>query len=411
MFALEPEAAAIYCQKEFALIDRAHNIKNDSCHYLIVDCGGGTVDIAAHKLTQHEKGSIQIEELVHVHGGALGGFSVNDQFEKMFLGMCKLSDDDKMELKKMHTQNWTTLMKGFEESKTYTDEKVDITINVPENIIKFIEQRSKNKKMIDLVRDYKSHDIEYDEEEKELILPHATLRTFFSFVIAGICEKIKETISNIPEQKIQKIVLVGGFANCNILYEKVKEDFSPISVIKGPDPWLSVLKGAVIFAKNKNIIYSRIMPYTIGVQVNEYFDEAIHDEKYKEVIERVEYCKNVFYPLVKANQSVRGGNIVTYTFCPASDSQSFCEIIFYATKKENVKHTDDDSCFELGNCTIKGLPKESSGESRDVRLTIDFSDTDGIKVLAFSVNTKEEFNLSLHFSKYAETLYLPATSI
>ena len=265
--------------------------------------------------------------------------------------------------------------------------------------------------MIDLVDDYKNHDIEYDEEDKGLILPHATVRTFFSFVIAGIREKITETINNVPEQKIQKIVLVGGFANCNILFEKVKEDFPSIAVIKGPDPWLSVLKGAVIFAKNKKIIYSRIMPYTVGVQVNEYFDEAIHDKKYKEVTEGVEYCKKVLYPLVKVNQSVQGGNIVTYEFCPVSESQSFCEIIFYATKKENVKYTDDDSCFELGNCTIKDLPKERSGESREVSLTIDFSDTDGIKVLAFSINTKEELNLSLDFTKYAETLYLPVASV
>lgn len=145
MFALEPEAAAIYCQKEFALIERAHNVKNNSCHYLIVDCGGGTVDIAAHKLTRHENGSLKIEELVHVHGGPLGGFAVNDQFEKMFVNICKFSDDDKMELKKTHTPDWTTLMDEFEKSKTINDEKVDITINVPGKIIEFIEQRRSKK--------------------------------------------------------------------------------------------------------------------------------------------------------------------------------------------------------------------------------------------------------------------------
>ena len=144
MFALEPEAAAIYCQKEFALIERAHNVKNDSCHYLIVDCGGGTVDIAAHKLTRHENGDLKIEELVHVHGGPLGGFAVNDQFEKMFVNICKISDNDKMELKKMHTRHWTILMDEFEKSKTI-DEKVDITINVPGKIIEFIEQRTSKK--------------------------------------------------------------------------------------------------------------------------------------------------------------------------------------------------------------------------------------------------------------------------
>ena len=143
MFALEAEAAAIHCQKEILSIETAHNIKNVSCHYLIVDCGGGTVNIAAHKLTLHENKSIKIEELAHVHGGALGGFAVNDQFEKMFHSICKFSDDDIMELKKLHPHEWIKLMESFEKSKTHDDEDVQITIDVPQKIIQFIEQRHK----------------------------------------------------------------------------------------------------------------------------------------------------------------------------------------------------------------------------------------------------------------------------
>ena len=264
--------------------------------------------------------------------------------------------------------------------------------------------------MIDLVSGYRNHDVEYDEEERDLILPYATLRTFFSFVVAGICEKIKEAINKISGQEIQKIVLVGGFANCSILFKKVKQDFPSITVIKGPDPWLSVLKGAVIFGKDKDIIYSRVMSFSIGVQVSENFDEAMHKKQYKTVTEGIEYCEKVFFPLVKANESVRAGSIVTHEFRPVSSSQNTCEIIFYATNKEDIKYVDDNDCYELGTCTIKDLPKELSGESREVCLTCDFSDTDGIKVLAFSVNTKKELELSLDFSKFASTLYLPGTS-
>jgi len=75
---LEPEAAAIHCEKEFSLIPQAAGAGSEKSYYLIADCGGGTVDIAVHKLTRYPSGEIKIKELACVHGGPLGGFAVND---------------------------------------------------------------------------------------------------------------------------------------------------------------------------------------------------------------------------------------------------------------------------------------------------------------------------------------------
>lgn len=350
-----------------------------------------------------------------MHGGALGGFAVNDKFEEMFLKICKFSHDDKMELKKVHPREWTKLMGQFELSKI-DDDQSERTINIPQKIKQFIEKKSK-KLLKDLVEAYKSHDIEYangddddDDDAAAFVLPYSTLRTFLSFVIAGICEKIKETINNILGPKIEKIVLVGGFANCSLLQETVKQKFPSLTVIISNEPWLSVVKGAVTFGKDKDIIYSRVMPYTVGIQVMDYFDKAIHDEQHKVVTDEVEYCANAFYPLVKANQRVQAGDIVLYGFRPVSDSQSFCTLTFYATKKEDVKYTDENGCFVLGNCRID-LPKEQSGESREISLTIDFSVTDGIKALACSAKTKEELALSFDFTEANATMYLSANDI
>jgi len=101
-----------------------------------------------------------------------------------------------------------------------------------------------------------------------------------------------------------------------------------------------------------------------------------------------EYCTNVFYPLIMINEDVRAGQIATHTFHPASQTQDHCEVIFYATKEEFVMYIDDTRLYELSKCTIKDLPKENSGECRDIELTIDFSKTNGIDVLA----TSESYN-------------------
>ncbi|XP_065891135.1 heat shock 70 kDa protein 12B-like isoform X2 [Dysidea avara] len=386
IFALEPEAAAIHCEKEFSLIPQAPGIGSEKSYYLIADCGGGTVDIAVHKLTKYPNGEIKIKELACVHGGPLGGFAVNDKFEAAFLKMCQLSEEDADDIKQKYPSDWTTLMNNFENSKTTSTDKTDRTIGVPKRIYTFVEEKS-SRSMEDLAESYDdTHEFIWDPDEGDLIIPYPTLRTLFTSVIGGICEKIGETLQRSPKRsKIQNIILVGGFATCELLSTTVETHFPPpMRVIKGPDPWLSVLQ---------------------GVKTSQPFDKEIHKESNKEVHNGQEYCKDVFYPLIVVNEDVRAGHIATHTFRPASETQDYCDVLFYATKEEFVMYIDDPRLYELGKCTIKNLPKENSGECREIKLTVDFSKTDGIDVLATSVNMQKNFQLSLNFSK-SDDLYL-----
>lgn len=51
MLVYEPEAAALFCQYEFL---QPQDLSDYEQSYLIVDCGGGTIDIAAHKMTRKQ---------------------------------------------------------------------------------------------------------------------------------------------------------------------------------------------------------------------------------------------------------------------------------------------------------------------------------------------------------------------
>ena len=396
IFALEPEAAAIYCQKRLSLIPYLEQgVKKKKRYYLIADCGGGKVDIATHKLTCYDNGSTKIKELTRVHGGDLGGFAVNDKFEEMFVKMSELSDDEVTEMKQRFPDKWTKLINEFEKCKA-SNEKVERTIAVPKEIRKHVEQKREESMEI-LVNRYHTHAIKWDPGENELILFYSTLRTLNEFIIHRICLKIKQALDSCPKKhSIQTIVLVGGFSACDILHEIVTKTFSSFEVIVGPHPHLAVVKGAVIFGKEENIIYSRIMPYTVGVKVSE--DKERH-KCFKTEEDGQKYCDMVFHTLIKARENVKADKVHCYDFCPASDSQSHCEIFFYATTKDNIKHVDDNGCHVLGSCKIEGLPKEHTGISREIHLSVDFSSTDGIKVLAHSESDKKEITLSYNFTK------------
>ena len=407
---MEPEAAAIHCEKEFSvLIPQVPGTELEKRYYLIVDCGGGTVDIAAHKLTKFPNGEIKIKELVCVHGGPLGGFAVNEKFEEAFLEMCQLSKEDADDMKIEYPSEWTKLVNDFENSKTSSNDKTERTLDVPKYIYTFIQEKC-SKSMEELAKSYDTYEFTWDPDEGELIIPYSTLRTLFTSVIGGICEKIGETLQRCPKSsKIQTIILVGGFATCDILSTTIKTHFpQPMEVIKGPDPWLSVLQGAISYGKNEKMIYARKMPYTVGVDVCQPFDEDIHDEKYKIICDDQECCDNLFFPLIVINEDVRAGQIATHKFWPVSRLQDTVEITFYATKEKVVMYADSPDLYELGKCEIEDIPitEDNVDESREIQLTVDFSKTDGIDVLATSVNTQKRLKLSLNFSK-SDDLYLP----
>ena len=88
VLAYEPEAAALFTQYDFLHSEESFI---QFC-YLVVDCGGGTVDIAAHKITK-QHGNIVIDDIAPPHGGNCGGFAVNHQFEKLMINILNASPE------------------------------------------------------------------------------------------------------------------------------------------------------------------------------------------------------------------------------------------------------------------------------------------------------------------------------
>ncbi|XP_053399990.1 heat shock 70 kDa protein 12B-like [Mercenaria mercenaria] len=83
--ALEPECAAVYVHtKELPALDMMTQgeraMKPGSCH-VIIDLGGGTLDIAAHRVNGH----CQFEEIIPPYGGPWGGDNINLKYEQFLI--------------------------------------------------------------------------------------------------------------------------------------------------------------------------------------------------------------------------------------------------------------------------------------------------------------------------------------
>ena len=407
MFVLEPEAAAMFCQKEIldAIQDNSNKLGTSSdqntdsdldiiskldigneliSHYLVVDCGGGTVDIVAHKLTRTSDGKVSIEEIHQAHGGPHGGFVVNDEFENMLEKLFQLTKEGIEEIKYEFARLWTKLIYiDFENDKCRIDSKsVPITIDLKSKMLAYLKKKT-GKDISQLVEEYKCHKIEWDDDDEGLVLPISTINSLFTPVISQIVTAIKQVLGKPECHCIKKILLVGGFAESSILFEEVKKEFSPaITVKKSKNPSVSVLKGAIMYGRNKNIIKSRKMSQSIGIETWDDFDPSIHDENRKVVSGGKVYCTKVFTKLVDINESVNVEQCLKCTFPLTSEDQDCCSIRIFGSRHSKTFYTDEDGCYEVGVITVTGLPKYESGKPQMVQVELNVSGTE-VTVFAY----------------------------
>ena len=367
LFAYEPEAAALYTQYDFL-----HNKENltQFC-YLVVDCGGGTVDLAAQKVTK-QNGNIIIENLVPPHGGNCGGFAVNDQFEKLIKNVLNIPAEKFKQLKINCAMQWTLLMnRHFEESKVTLDpktiSKTPMYIKIVSKICKEVEKIT-GKCFKELIADYGDENIQWDKKESAIFLNCCAVNKLFEPVLNDICTLIKSVLVKQECSEVKTILLAGGFSESFHLFKQIENAFGKdYEVCRSFTPTFSVVKGAILCGQQENLIkpllekmeglliamehppeiqpktivpqhttpatgkqtpessiqiikhlppaitkhlpfiLSRKMKHTIGVQTVEDFRNGYHDISKLVVIDEEQYCGGIFHTLVKANESVYAG--------------------------------------------------------------------------------------------------------
>ena len=387
------------CQKEILNIETAQGAtpQNITHCYLVVDCGGGTIDMAAHKLTRTLDGKIYIDEIHKAHGGLYGGFGVNDEFENLLKDVFQFSSEEIKKLKTKYSRQWFQFIHDdFEYSKCCTTAD-EITLVMPQAITKYVQEKT-NKSMEQLVSEYKCHEVQWfkDEEEESLILPLSTLKALYSPVISRITDVIGEVLKK-PECKvIEQILLVGGFAESDFLFHEVERAFSGLNVKRSANPSISVLQGAIIYGLHQDMITSRTMCQSIGIETWDKFVPGFHDEKRKVEVDGRELCKNVFTMFVEVNKSIHVEREINHSFTPASKDRDTCKVAIFGSHDSKAFYTDEDSCYKIGVLTIENLPKFGNNVSREVLILLNVSGTE-ITASASCNGRTQELSVNLDF--------------
>ncbi|KAK3563571.1 hypothetical protein QTP86_030979 [Hemibagrus guttatus] len=362
--------------------------------YVVVDCGGGTVDLTVHQIRMPEG---HLKELYKASGGPYGSIGVDYEFEKL---LCKIFGQDFIDQFKIkRPAAWVDLMIAFESRKRAAapDRSNPLNINLPFSFI-------------DYYKKYRGHSVEHALRKSNvdfvkwssqgmLRMSPDAMNALFKPTIEHIIQHLKELFEKPEVTDIKFLFLVGGFAESPLLQKAVQDMLQGRSrVIIPHDVGLTILKGAVLFGLDPGVIKVRRSPLTYGVGVLNRFVEGKHPPEKLLVRDGTRWCTDVFDTFISADQSVALGETVKRSYTPAKPSQQVIVIHVYCSEREHVGFISDAGVRKCGTLRldVSGTESPAAGVRREIQTLMQFGDTE-IRAMAIDVATNRMVKASIDF--------------
>lgn len=392
MIALEPEAASLFCK--YLPIEKLQGSEGGigafkpGSRYLVLDAGGGTVDITVHEVQFNGT----LKELDKASGGAWGGTRVDESFKEMLEEIVGGGMLEEFALS--HTADYIDLFRDFETKKRNVkdDSPGKITIRIPITLQELYEERAEGeiKKKIRQTK-YKD-DLTWVGDRLRIDKPRFV--ELFSAACDGMVDHVKKLLKSPKVRGTNNILMVGGFSESPLLQKRIREEFPNCRVIIPQEAGLAVLKGAVIFGHQPATIAARISKYTYGISVMTKFDRSKHPMSKMKKVEGKEKCKDVFDKHVSIGQLLEIEEVQSEkSYWPLYDDQTQVSLRVFTSTDEEPAFVDDPGCSYLGKLTVD-VPKY--GSDKEILSSFTFGGTE-LKVQAVVKSTGETTSANFDF--------------
>ncbi|GBC08046.1 hypothetical protein RclHR1_07890013 [Rhizophagus clarus] len=389
-FTTEPEAAAIYCMEN---ILREHDLDIDGTNFMIVDCGGGTVD-----LTTRTVEGRQLGEITERAGDYCGSTFVEGEFIKYLRN--KVGNNAISLLEENHYGQMQFMIQKFCENA-----KIPFTDDPRFSYIMDLEEVSP------ALLQYVADDVRESLEENEwsIKLDYKAIKSMFDPVVERIIRLIRKQLEN-SRKKCSAMFLVGGFSQSSYLQKMIRKEFEEeVDNISVPsNPIAAISRGAAIYGISFNdnvenlnnideircIISSRVLKFTYGIKTISIWKEDDPEEKkiYGGLIHR-------FSPVARRGTTLSVDEVVTLDhLSPLCSCQTSATIYVYYTREYDAKFCDEPGMELLGTLEID-LPDPKRGHERTITFGLRFG---RMEITASAKNDLDGQNFQISFDIEAE---------
>ncbi|MFI0938763.1 Hsp70 family protein [Streptomyces sp. NPDC021020] len=392
LLAYEPEAAAITAYLSLALAidgtgqtDRVPLMKAGT-RFMVVDCGGGTVDITAYESLKD--GTIRLAEIGAVCGGRLGSEFLDHAFRTELLAdrlgadlVSRLAATHPDELQRMADQ-WET--HKIDDLVTVSDEATG-ELRLAESGYLWVEVPGAVWEL--LGEDHRQRLTAASGRRYRLEFTAAEVQRVFDGLVDPILAQIDEQLAAMARTPAKApdaggapqeyLLLVGGFSGSSYLRERIHRRFGDrIRILRPAYHDCAVLDGAVHYAYDPGMVASHQARFTYGVALCLPWEERDGAER-RGVVEGQALCGSRFRVAVVRGQTVEvDEHVEVPDLRPVNRKDTEVKVEFYRTRDLDPRYTDASGCQLAGTVTVpvpRHFRRRSSTDSFTLRMY--FGDT------------------------------------
>ena len=408
--ALEPEVASIYYVR--ILLQQ----KNYECPhitqgnpYIICDIGAGTVDICTHRRIIEKNEKVELIEEYPPIGGDYGGSKINEEFiNRLIVPLFGEENVRKLKFNIENWKKWNNLEEEIEKAKRSVSNNISQFIlldchmfdddDSDETLDYFISEYNKK----DLKHKYKIRK-EYPSKKKCWVLEFDS--NIFYDIMKELARKIFLKLEEIYNSVHTNFILFTGAGSnnnnlINFIHTFAREKNINFTYKITFYPETAIMKGAVLFGFQRDIIRKRKAKYTLGIKVNEKWDDKykVNGKKNFLQCENDYYCTNLFSKFITINQHIEFNDIIRKNYNALAKETN---ISFYKTQKENCTYTDERDqngnliIHEFGS-VIFNIGEDYDRNQKDIVIEMKLGGT-YIDVNAIYVKTGKRLNIIQNF--------------
>ncbi|MFC4029913.1 Hsp70 family protein [Streptomyces polygonati] len=381
LIAIEPEVAALYCR-----FDSGHSgVGEAGDRFVVVDAGGGTVDITAYEKTEDG-----LTEIGYPSGGSLGSTYIDRYLLETVLPK-RLGTEFMKRARNLEPGAFVALSDEWERNKRNFDPKHrrSVILQMSHRLFRILEDADTRRlaAMQNGVDD--AIELGYDE-----------VMGLFDHVTKPLLKLVDEQLRQIGSKSVRRVMLVGGFAQSRYLQERLRSHLSErIELVVPSKPSWAVLLGAVHFGLEPSLIRGRRTRFTYGVAAAMPFD-IVRDPPSLRLIryDGTPLCDNRFDRFVEAREVVEPGREVQRSYYPVTEQQREMTLRLFVAETTDPRYVTDETCRCVGELTMDMTPTLSHPPAeRRIDMTMIFGGTE-VEARAYDVKSGIEVKTRIRFS-------------
>jgi hypothetical protein len=297
------------------------------------------------------------------------------------------------DIKKSNGHDLLLLTRDFEKKKkTFkisSDEPNSIKLPIPYSLIEMI-QAKKKRTFAEVIATSKYNEQLRFKRDK-LTINSELFMDMFKEPIQNIIHAIRTIFQHERCSDVSAIMMVGGFSEADVLQNVVRKAFSDIEVFIPVDGSLSVLKGAVIYGHNPDVVSSRVCNFTYGIDVMAHFDPEIHSLEKQYEDDGEIWCIDIFHTLFAIDEEVKVGDtrsIELHKTFRTPEMQHLrsrdTKVPIYVCDRANPFYTTDEGCSNHATIIVSPPSGQLWPKITDGRFELQITGTEMVGTYIFN---------------------------